>query len=126
MCNVQCVSLSGLHELGCATKAAFPTLPVVQTNVPLLMPVPVWEACHLSFSVSLHQLSKLGALSVLLVPYAYIYFSTYYIMLTLNFFYLIPYKPAHFLKLVFNFIYPSAKYYAWYKTDAQYMFMEVS
>lgn len=113
MCNVQCVSLSGLKELvGCAANAAFLTLPLVQSSVPLLMPGLSGKPVTFSFSVSFHQLSKLGALSVLLIPYAYIYFSTYYIMLTLNFLYLIPYKSAHFLKLVFNFIYPSAKYYA--------------
>lgn len=40
--------------------------------------------------------------------------------------YLVLDKPAHFLKLVFNFIYSSAKYYAWYNTDVPYMFMEVN
>lgn len=37
------------HELLECTliKASFPTTPVVQISISLLMPVPVWEACHL-------------------------------------------------------------------------------
>ena len=47
-------------------------------------------------------------------------------VLTWNILHFIPYKPVYFLKQLFHFIYSSAKNYAWYRTDVQYMFVEVN
>lgn len=109
------------------TKPAFfyYSVLVVQKRISLLLPVPIWEAYHLSFSFYLCQLPKLGALSsVRVIPRVWIYFSIYGIVLTLNVLYFIPYKPACFLKQAFNIIYsvPSGRL----GTDVQYVFMEVN
>lgn len=129
MHNIQCASLSGLHELpGFATNIIFLATPFVHTSIPLLMPVPVWEASTFSFSVKLHQLAELVALSSVLVIHSLcIYvFQHCCSVLTWNTLHFIPYKPVYFLKQLFHFTYSSAKNYAWYRTDVQYMFVEVN
>lgn len=94
----------------------------------LFMPVPAWEAFpSLSSSIGSLLCQALSALWARYPPLCS-YHSLYIHLFqhcclgpTWNILYFIPYKPVHFLKQLLHFIYSSAKNYAWYRPDVQYV-----
>lgn len=124
-----CSSLTGhMSYHGMLQKLHFPLALLFVPLYSFLCLLLVLEACHI-FLPHLSQLPFWARCSLLCSYHSlckYIYFSTYCIIFTVNFFYFIPYKSLHFLKQIFHFIYLSVKHYAWYRTDVQYVLMEVN
>lgn len=124
MHNIQRVSLSGPHELpGCATDLPFPAIPFV--------PISSFRSCLCLPGKPFLLCQALSALWARYPPVcsnhsSYIHLFHVCLGPTWNILHFIPCKPVHFLKHLSHFIYSSAKNYAWYRPDVQYMFEEVN